>query len=81
MTCSINDTLLQWDVKSGIILGKPMKRELDDLVCIAIIDKCGMILAIYVLYWDVKNEVIWWHKSTGEMIREPVVLESGSHLS
>ena len=81
VTYSSKSTLLQWDVKSGMPIGKPMRPELENSYCRSINDKGGMILAVYVSYWGVKNGVIWWNKSTCEMIGDPIVLESGCRLS
>ena len=77
MTCSTYGTLLQWDVSNGKPVGKPMKRRLDRVTCIAVNGQCGIIVAVYAQTFYgkiVKNEVVRWNMNTCEMIGDPIVV-------
>ncbi len=71
MTFSGDGTLLQWDATNGKPIGKPMKGRLNRVLCIAVNEKCGMILAVYTDF-DKNNEVIRWNTRTCEIMGEPI---------
>ncbi len=75
-----NGTLIQWDAKNGMTIGKPMKVRLVDVVSIAMNEECGWILAAYHSD-ETEDYVVLWDMSTCEMVRKRIRGNYGSELT
>ncbi len=73
-------TLLQWDAKNGVTIGKPMRGRLDDVVSTAMNEKCGWNLAAYHTTAN-EDEVILWDMRTCEMAGKPIMINWPSSLA
>ncbi len=75
-------TLLQWDAKNDMTIGKPMKGRFVDVESIAVNARCGWILAVYTTYWPkIENEVVLWDSRACEMVHKSIVVNQQSRLT